>query len=323
MKPERRSLQIGAAVIVCALILRLLGSGIADRLISGLQQPQTIATLLFFSTGRMAQPVVLQLEPAEETAPETTQPPEEKPVFSPADTALLQLRDTSGCQPDLETLLQRPLSWDLTGEEPTVLILHTHGTESYAEIDGYRTEDPARNMISIGEVIAARLEAGGIRVIHDRTAHDAVSYNGSYAQSRSAAESYLAQYPSIRLVLDIHRDAMEDSSGNQIASTVSLGDAEAAQLMLVLGTDAGGQTHPNWQENLALAAKLQVCLERQTPGLCRPISLRAQRFNQDLLPGMLLVEVGAAGNTHAQAVAAAEQLAQGILTLAKGTKNPE
>jgi len=92
-----------------------------------------------------------------------------------------------------------------------------------------------------------------------------------------------------------------------------------AQLMLVVGSDAGGLYHPNWEENLSLALKLQHQLEAICPGICRYISLRSERFNQDLMPGMVLVEVGAAGNTLDEALAAMEILAQAIENLAKGT----
>ena len=89
--------------------------------------------------------------------------------------------------------------------------------------------------------------------------------------------------------------------------------------MLVMGTDAAGLTHPNWEDNLSLALKLHATLEQQAPGIMRPLILRAQRFNQDMSPGTVLVEVGAAGDSHAQALAATEQLAKAIITLAKGT----
>ena len=88
--------------------------------------------------------------------------------------------------------------------------------------------------------------------------------------------------------------------------------------MLVMGSDKGSLSYPNWETNLALAVKLQAALEQTYPGLCKPIKLVASRYNQDLSTGALLVEVGTAGNTHAEALAAAEILAEGILALAKG-----
>jgi stage II sporulation protein P len=175
-------------------------------------------------------------------------------------------------------------------------------------------------MISVGAHLARLLEAGGIRVIQDTAIHDAYSYSQAYFNSRKSMEDYLKEYPSIRLVLDLHRDAIEDAGGNQIAQTVFSNGTVLAPLMLVVGTNYGGYIHPEWRENLALALKLQTQLEGICPGICRDISLRSDRFNQDLSTGALLVEVGASGNTREQALRAVEMLAQGILSLAHGSQ---
>ena len=121
-------------------------------------------------------------------------------------------------------------------------------------------------------------------------------------------------------MLEIHRDAVESSNGEQLGFTTTVNGRETARLMMVVGSDAGGLTHPNWPENMSLAVKLHAQLEKLAPGSCRPISFRSQRFNQDLSPGALIVEVGAAGNTQAEALAAAELLGQAILDLAKGSQ---
>ena len=120
------------------------------------------------------------------------------------------------------------------------------------------------------------------------------------------------------MVLDLHRDAAEDAAGNQKISTVTIDGVSSAQLMLVMGSNKGNRVFPNWEKNLALAVKLQAYLEQTNSGLCKPINLVTSRYNQDLSTGALLVEVGTAGNTHAQALVAAEYLAKGVLALAKG-----
>ena len=167
-----------------------------------------------------------------------------------------------------------------------------------------------------------KLESAGIGVIHDRDFHDYPSYNGSYADARASIEAILADNPGICLILDLHRDAADVGDG-QLDTSARINGQESAQLMLVVGTDAGGLYHPHWQENLALALKLQAQLERMHPGLCRPIDLRAQRFNADESPGALLIEMGAAGNTHEEALLAADALAEGIIALAKGANLTE
>ena len=214
--------------------------------------------------------------------------------------------------------------FSLRQEKPTVLILHTHTTESYTksrepyeESSDYRTLDENYNMLSIGAEVARQLEAGGIRVIQDRQLHDYPSYNGSYTHARKAIQALLSENPSIRLILDLHRDAADTPKG-QLRTVAEVDGTRSAQLMLVVGSDASGRKHPDWERNLALALQLQTRLELLAPGITRPTVLRGQRFNQDLSTGALLVEVGAAGNTHAEALRAADVLAEAILSLADG-----
>lgn len=332
MEQERWSLRVGAAAIGCAIVLRLVSVGFFDPLTRLLQQPEMASFLLYLETGRIVRtaaipaetlPAAAEIEtvPGEEAVPMEIEPA----VFTGEDAQLIEMKYSCDYRPDIAGLLEAPLDWDLTGEAPTVLILHTHATESYTkagedyeESTDYRTLDEAYNMLSIGDRLEALLEANGITVLHDRTLHDYPSYNGSYANARQTIAAYLEEYPSIQLVLDLHRDAAEDGNGNQVAATAYVDGGEVAQLMLVLGTDAGGLNHPNWQENLALAVKLQAQLEKQASGICRPIHLTSQRYNEDMSSGALLIEVGAAGNTRAQALAAVEYLADGILALAKG-----
>ena len=119
-------------------------------------------------------------------------------------------------------------------------------------------------------------------------------------------------------MLDLHRDAYQDANGNQATDTVTVNGQEAARLMLVSGTDAGGYTHTAWRENLSVAVKLHAILEKKYPGLCRDLTMRSYYFNQDLSPGALLVEVGTAGDTRQNALYAAELLAEGIALLSNG-----
>ncbi|MGM9588733.1 MAG: stage II sporulation protein P [Faecousia sp.] len=247
-----------------------------------------------------------------------------KPVFSAEEADALEMDYDCSRRPDLATLLSQPLDWDLTGDAPAVLIFHTHTTESYTkagedyeETSRYRTLEPQYNMLSIGETVANLLEEAGIGVIHDRTVHDHPSYNGSYVHARQTVQEILTENPSIRLVLDLHRDASE-TAGKQLRTEALVAGEPSAQLMFVVGTDVSYPSHENWEENLSLALKLQALLSREHPGLVRPLNLRSQRFNQDLSPGALLVEVGAAGNTHGEALTAARALAEAVIQLSRG-----
>lgn len=330
MDQERRSIRLGLAVIACAAIFRLLGGGLLDSAAQFLSQPRVLSFLLYLQTGQVVSAAAPEV-PSEPVSAETTPTvplPEDRPFALPeADASLFTLYNSTSYDPPLEELYRQPLLWQLKEQQPTVLILHTHATEGYTqtaqdtydETSAYRTLDKTRSVVSIGAYVAQILEQGGVRVIHDTTLHDYPEYTGSYGRARAVIQGYLQRYPSIRLILDLHRDASDSNAGSQLNTSAQVHGEAAAQLMLVVGTGQGGLSHPDWQENLAFALKLQAALEASSPGLCRPISLRTERFNQDLLPGALLVEMGAAGDTRQEALNTARALAEGILQLANGS----
>ena len=209
---------------------------------------------------------------------------------------------------------------------PKVLIVHTHSSEAYTQETGWeyeesdllRTEEPSRSIIRVGDEIASVLESHGIEVLHDTALNDYPTYNGAYARMETTIERYLKEYPSIQMVLDVHRDAAADAAGNQVDFTTQLDGESCAQIMLVVGTDQGGLTHPGWQENLANALKLQALLNRRYPGLCRDLDLRTERFNQHETSGSLLAEFGSTGNTLREAIRAGRCFAEGVAELIEG-----
>ena len=148
-------------------------------------------------------------------------------------------------------------------------------------------------------------------MIHDTSYNDYPSYNSSYAVAREKIQGYLAEHPSIRIVIDLHRDAMEVP----VREATELDGQAVAKLMLVVGTDEGGLYHPDWARNLSCALKLQALTNRSAPGLCKDLSFRRERFNGDLCPGEMIVEVGSTGNTLPEALAAAPYLARSIAEL--------
>lgn len=226
---------------------------------------------------------------------------------------------TSREEPLPLTALGEPFAAALTEEEPQILILHTHGSEAYTPAPGtevvwsgdYRTTDTRYNVVKVGDEMAAAFGEAGISVLHDRTLYDYPSYSGAYDRALAAIQSYLAQYPSIRFILDVHRDAIEDGQGNQykVVSPIE-GVGTAAQMTLVVGSDGSGLTHPDWMENLRLAVALQQDLLTEYPTLMRPLLLRNSRYNQHATTGSLLVEVGAAGNAPEEALLAGRLFAQ-------------
>ena len=207
------------------------------------------------------------------------------------------------------------------GEDaPQVLILHTHGSEAYTMPEGqeyvstgsFRTADASVSVMRVGDEMAAVLSEHGISVLHDRALYDDPEYNGAYYRAEDAIEAYLEKYPSISFILDVHRDALEDKAGHQY-KVITREDPSCAQVSLVMGSSWEG-----WQENLKLAAAVQQHLTDQYPTLMRPVTVRNSDYNEYFTPGGLLVEVGAAGNTLDEALAAARLFANGFAEVVTG-----
>ena len=201
-----------------------------------------------------------------------------------------------------------PFSIEVGSSEPQVLIMHTHATESYELEDlGWfdpeytsRRTDTSLNMVAVGAAIAEELSAAGIVTLQDATLHDYPSYNGSYERSNATVRSYLEQYPSIKVVLDVHRDAIE-TDGARVKAVAEVEGKTAAQVMIICGADKNGNL-PNFKQNLAFAAKWESAMESRYPGLTRPVLFDYRYYNQDLTTGSLLIEMGSHGNTLEEAV---------------------
>lgn len=220
--------------------------------------------------------------------------------------------------------LQQPFDAELTGDAPQILILHSHGSEGYTPVTDsgivwsgdHRTTDTRCNVVRMGDAMAEVFGAAGISVLHDRTLYDYPEYAGAYDRSLTAIDSYLKEYPSIRFVLDVHRDAIEDGAGNQVKVVSDAGSrGVASQLTLVMGSDGGGLHHPDWMENLRLAVAIQEQALTDYPTLMRPLLLRNSRYNQHATTGSLLVEVGTAGNAPEEAELAARIFAEEMLAV--------
>ncbi len=209
----------------------------------------------------------------------------------------------------------------LGADAPQVLILHTHGSEAYTMPEGqeyvstgtFRTADGSVSVIRVGDDIAAALAQHGISVLHDRALYDDPEYNGAYYRAEDAIEAYLEKYPSISFILDVHRDALEDKAGHQY-KVITREDPSCAQVSLVMGSSWEG-----WQETLKLAVAVQQHLTDQYPTLMRPVTVRNSDYNEYFTPGSLLVEVGAAGNSLDEALAAARLFAHGFAEVVTGT----
>ena len=251
----------------------------------------------------------------------------EETMFSPsgADTAVemtigntAAIKNETAYPIDAESVMAAGTALRLQPGVPQILIIHTHSSEAYtpAGLDRYepsdttRTEDREHNIIRVGDELARLLEEAGLQVIHDRGVYDYPSYTGSYGRSGAAVEQYLRDYPSIRVVLDVHRDAL-GADGVIYKTVAEEAGTCASQAMLLVGTDESGLDHPAWRENLAFGLYLQNAVVRAHPTLMRPLAVVPQRYNQQLCTGMLILEVGSSGNTMQEALSAVRLFAEG------------
>ncbi len=205
-----------------------------------------------------------------------------------------------------------------------MLILHTHATESYllhnedyyTENDSSRNTDNAYNMVALGKILSDKLNSAGIVTLHDATQHDNPSYNESYSRAAKTINSYKKKYPSLKIVIDLHRDAIAQNDTDKVKVTTEIDGKKAAQVMLVMGSQSGNtKNFPNWKENLKLATKLQKTLESMYPSLARSILLMPKNYNESLTTGSILIEIGTDGNTFEEALYSAELLSNALINL--------
>ena len=220
---------------------------------------------------------------------------------------------------DINKFLEEKLSI-IKKDGPMVLIVHTHTTESYtpsgkqtySPTESTRTQDKNYNVVRVGKEIKEQLVQSGIQTIHDTTINDYPSYNGSYKKTLGIIEDYLKKYPSIQVVLDVHRDGMTKQDGTKMKVCAEVDGEKSAQVMILCGSSEGGLKHESWQENLKLGLRIQQELANEYPGLARPLRFVKERYNQHATKGSLILEVGTDGNTLDEALLCAKYTGRAI-----------
>ncbi|MEG0935390.1 MAG: stage II sporulation protein P [Clostridia bacterium] len=195
-----------------------------------------------------------------------------------------------------------------------VLIYHTHTEEAYAQVPGdpyvenskWRTRDPAHSVVRVGDELAHLLGDCGIEVVHDTTDHEPPQLGTAYVRSLETLKGYPQPFD---LYIDLHRDAFDQSMAGR---AVSVGGAEAAQLMVLVGNGDGFREKPDTQANLAFAQALTARLNRISDGLCRDVRVQVGRYNQHIGTPAVLIEVGHNLNTLGEALSAMPVLARAI-----------
>lgn len=238
----------------------------------------------------------------------------------------LWVMNTTGKTLDLSSLYSAKPKLEIKSDKPSILIYHTHTSETYVTLDvgwypssfSSRSSDCGQNMARVGDAITQELEKAGYNVIHDKTIYD-TSYNGSYQRSRAQVEMYLELYPSIAITLDVHRDALTTNNEQTIIKPVAeVNGKKAAQIMLIAGREGNTITSfPNWENNLKFAVQIQNKMNEMYPEVMRPLFHCYRMYNMDLTPNSLLVEVGTHGNTLEEAVYSGTLLGKALSEMLK------
>ncbi len=203
-----------------------------------------------------------------------------------------------------------------------VLLVHTHTTEGYADSDkdwyskstNPRTTDKSESVVAVADEIEKQLNAAGIKTLHVTTYHDYPEYTGAYNRARETIKSYLKKYPSIEMVIDVHRDSMTQDDGTKLKPTVTINGKKAAQVMIISGCDNDGKLNfSGWRDNLIIATQLQKQMADDYEGLARPLYFAPFRFNMDLTPNSLLIEFGTDVNTLEEATYSGKLVGQSLV----------
>ena len=260
-----------------------------------------------------AQPTIVPMEKAEGTTM-----PDTVAIRTAGD---ISINNATTYSVDTGELCAEELPFVIDDFGPQVLVVHTHTTECYngdtMSGETERTTDDSANVIAVGRVICDVLEENGIQTVHDTTVHDYPSYQSAYTRTLKTIEKNLQQNPSIKVVIDVHRDAFIYADGSKLRVAYDNNGTETAKVMLVVGTDSMGLSHPDWRGNLSFATKIQNAANMMYPGLMRPIDLRRERFNMHMTKGSILLEVGSNGNNLPEAMEGAAQAANAIAAVLK------
>lgn len=169
--------------------------------------------------------------------------------------------------------------------EPRVLIYHAHASENYSPKPTHANAGNAGDVVDVGKELAAALEAKGVRTIHVTGVYDN-PWKDSYTASAQAVRQVLEANPSIELVIDVHRDAVESQQAG-IATTL-VGTESSAKILLAIGEI----NNPHIQQNAQIASQLKDQMDRQYPGLSRGMRMFRQESNGHLHPNAIEVHIG-------------------------------
>ena len=314
-KPFRKSRHFGAFLICCALFVAGFALTALWRNTDGNLWGREDGTTLPQEENTLP-PIT---PPTEPSAPEEIVIPDGATPIVTYDLSHLgqgigYLNNETFYKPNINELLKTDVTSALI-QEPLVLVLHTHTSEGYlsdtatylegdlGEITYTREEE--RNMLAVGRAFISALNKNGITAIHCTVMHDESGLAGSYGRAAESIRFFREHYPSIRYVVDLHRDAILTSEGEYVRAATEIEGKSVAQILPVVGSNAGGWEHDAWEGNLALALQMRQALNQNNIALCRPVMIKSATYNQEMAPFAILLEIGTGANSIDEALAAA------------------
>lgn len=201
-------------------------------------------------------------------------------------------------QINAEYMMSQDMTINKDVDGPQILIYHTHSQEAFADsVPG----DVSTTIVGAGEYLAYILEEEyGYEVLHHVASYDTQQHNYAYSYAEPEIRKLLEEYPSIQVVIDLHRDEMAE--GTRLVTQVN--GQPTAQFMFFNGLSYLNElgridylSNPNLKENLAFSFQMQMTVNAYYPGLARRIYLKGYRYNMHLTGKYLLIELGAQNNT--------------------------
>lgn len=226
-------------------------------------------------------------------------------IVSSGDIQIQSKIPSSFYELNIDSLLSQDCRLSISDKsKPTVLIYHSHTTESYALLDvGYyissdsHSRDCSRNMVRVGDELARYLEKAGFNVIHDKRIHD-TAYNSSYDDSLKSVQKYLEKYPTIDITIDVHRDSVTYKDKTKVKPTTVINGKKAARMMIISGCEYGRvKNFPDWEHNLRFNLQIQSKVNHLYPDLMRPILFSERKYNMNMTHYSFLLEIGTDANT--------------------------
>jgi len=194
---------------------------------------------------------------------------------------------------------------------PKVLVFHSHASENFKPKDSHE-RGTFGDIVRVGEAFVQELASLGVMAVHDKSIHDQPRYSEAFINSEKKANDLLAANPDIQVVLDIHRDGLEDKPDDYTKARTN--GIDAAKILFVVGD----KDNDHLEENTRFAQAISDVMEKEYPGVTRGVRVFKSDYSGELHPNSIMILVGDwRGNTVDEAVASARLLARVVATFIK------